>query len=367
MSEQETKAPEPAAADAQVLEKVVRSQKQWQSIVDAITDYLFVVDEQGRLVKMNNAFAGAFGQHPRELVGQRCFDLLECSKTKECSIQEIIKTGTPRIFEKNVQGRFYQVSIYPMRDDRRWLAVHIMKDISEVKRFKARLYQTEKLTAIGELVSGVAHEINNPLTGVVSFTELLRMKVTDDEVQADLVKIQNSAERCKKIVDNLLTFSQQNAPVKGVESVSDIIDRAIELRAYWLRRERIEIARRYDATSTVYVDARQMQEAILNILLNAEQAIVGCGRKDGKIEFATRSDGQRRRTIISIRDNGPGVRDEDLPLLFDPFFTTKPVGVASGLGLPVAYGIVAQHGGDLRLENAPGGGVLVTIEIPVGI
>jgi C4-dicarboxylate-specific signal transduction histidine kinase len=254
-----------------------------------------------------------------------------------------------------------------LQDDGRPLTIHVMKNITEVRRLKDQLYYSDKLASIGLMVSGVAHEINNPLTGTIAYTELLAMKTTDEGVRAELQKILDSAERCKKIVDNLMTFSRQKTPSKSLESVNDIIDRAVDLQCYALRSSGIEIVREYDPQPTVFVDAQQIQQVVLNLLVNAQQALEGARRERGRIRLATKSDRSARRVIITISDNGPGIPEKIASKIFDPFFTTKPVGVGSGLGLSIAHGIIAEHGGTIRFENLESGGAAFTIELPTGV
>jgi len=277
-----------------------------------------------------------------------------------------VDEGTPRIYEKKIGDELYQVSIFPLQEDNRHLTIHVMKNITEVRRLKDQLYHADKLASIGLLVSGVAHEINNPLTGTIAYTELLAMKVTDEQVLADLKKILDSAERCKRIVDNLLTFSRQRMPSKSLETINDIIDRAIDLRSYWLKSNNIQIVRDYDPVSTVFADAQQIQQVVLNLLLNAEQAIVDAGQARGVIRFTTRFDKAKRMVLIQVADNGPGIPGKIAPKIFDPFFTTKPVGIGTGLGLSISHGIITEHGGAIRYDAAVDGGARFTIELPTG-
>jgi len=148
--------------------------------------------------------------------------------------------------------------------------------------------------------------------------------------------------------------------------VNDIIDRAIDLRSYWLRSNNIEIVREYDPVSTVFVDAQQIQQVILNLLLNAEQALVAASAKAAKIRLVTQSDKVNRRVVISVIDNGPGISQKIASKIFDPFFTTKPVGIGTGLGLSISHGIITEHGGTIRFETAEGGGAAFIIELPTG-
>jgi PAS domain S-box-containing protein len=348
-------------------EMILRSQKQWMLIIDAITDSIFVMDQERTLVKVNKTFATAIGRHPRDIVGHKIDEVYELEASDDETLKTVRDSGMPRIYEKKAGDTIYQISIFPLLEENQTLTIHVLKDITEVRRLKDQLYHSDKLASIGLLVSGVAHELNNPLTGAIAYTELLQMKVGDESIRADLGKILDSAERCRKIVENLLTFSRQRMPSRSLESINSIIDRAIDLRIYWLNSHNILIERDYDPTATVFVDAPQMQQVILNLLLNAEQALIASGRSDGKIRFITRSDKASRRFSIQVIDNGPGVPTKVAAKIFDPFFTTKPVGIGSGLGLSISHGIVSEHGGTIRFENAEGGGALFTIELPTGM
>ncbi len=345
---------------------ILHSQKQWMSIIDAITDYIFVLDSDRILVKVNNTFASAIGRHPRDIVGSRIETVFDLDASSESSLKAVLDDGTPRTYERTIGNDIYQVSIFPLQEANRPLTIHVMKNITEVRRLKDQLYHADKLASIGLLVSGVAHEINNPLTGTIAYTELLSMKVTDEGTRTELKKILDSAERCKKIVDNLLTFSRQHAPSKSLESINDIIDRAIDLRSYWLRSNNIQIVRDYGAIPTVFVDAQQIQLVILNLLLNSEQALVDGSNAGAAIRFETQYDKTRRCVVIRVIDNGSGIPQNVAAKIFDPFFTTKPVGIGTGLGLSISHGIIAEHGGNIWFENATGGGAAFTIELPTG-
>jgi len=345
---------------------IIRSQKQWMSIIDAITDYIFVLDSGLTLVKVNHSFATAIGMHPREAVGRRIDEVFDKALPIQTFLNDVLKDGIPRIYEKKIDEEIYQISVFPLHENNRPLTIHVMKNITEVRRLKDQLHHSDKLASIGLLVSGVAHEINNPLTGTIAYTELLAMKTTDTGVKAELKKILDSAERCKKIVDNLMTFSRQRTPSKSLESVNDIIDRAIDLRSYWLKANNIVIVKEYDPVSTVFVDAQQIQQVILNLLLNAEQAIVDAGQTRGRIRFITKYDKNASRMIITVVDNGPGIPPKVASKIFDPFFTTKPVGVGTGLGLSISHGIIVEHGGTIGFENIEGGGIAFRIELPTG-
>jgi PAS domain S-box-containing protein len=336
------------------------------SIIDAITDHIYVLDDAQRIVKVNNSFATTIGVHPRNIVGKPLREVFSHDITNEALLNDVRRDGTPQTYEKKIDGDIYQVSIFPLLENNRLLTIHVLKNITEVRRLKDQLYYADKLASIGLLVSGVAHEINNPLTGTIAYTELLAMKVTDEETREELKKILDSAERCKKIVDNLMTFSRQRKPSKSLETMNDIIDRAVGLRIYWLKTNGIEIFRDYDPATTVFVDAQQIQQVVLNLLLNAEQAILSARQEHGKIVFRTRADKQRKRVIVTISDNGTGIPQQVASKIFDPFYSTKPVGEGTGLGLSISHGIITEHGGTIGFGNNEGGGCSFTFELPTG-
>lgn len=247
-----------------------------------------------------------------------------------------------------------------------WVAECAIAKHALLTRLRQRLWHSHKEAAIGRLVSGVAHDINNALTAAIAYTELIGMKAADEGIRHDLNKVLESAERCKKIADNLLAFSRERNPVKSLESVNGMLDRAIDLRNYWLRAKTIEVMKEYDQVSTVFADAQQLQYAVLNIVMNAEQAIADSGRRPGRITCTTRYDRKKRMMLVRIADNGTGIPLDVMPRIFEPFFTTKPSGIGAGLGLSAARSIVAEHGGTLHAENREEGGAAFTIELPTG-
>jgi nitrogen-specific signal transduction histidine kinase/CheY-like chemotaxis protein len=346
---------------------ISQSRKEWITIIDAITDFIFITDDQCRLIKMNWAFSQVFGgAHPRSLIGSTCVGIFgDEAPCNDCHTNNILEHIT-RTAEKKVSGNIYQFSTFPLYIDDKPFTVHVMKDITEMRMLKDQLYYSDKLASLGSLVAGVAHEINNPLTGVIAYTELLRMKPSTEDIDDELKKILYNAERCKKIVENLLTFSRQKAPTKSIESLNDIIDRSIDLRTYWLRSGNIEIVREYSDGLTVYVDAQQMQLVFLNILMNSEQAINDTRKGKGKIIVNTKHDRDTKMVTVRITDDGSGISKDVISKIFDPFFTTKPVGVGTGLGLAISHGIITEHGGSIKVESGEGIGTSLIIEIPTG-
>jgi two-component system NtrC family sensor kinase len=259
-------------------------------------------------------------------------------------------------------GRF-SINMSPMRGDKDLVnsVVIVMTDITELSNMQSKLMHTEKMVAVGQLVSGVAHEVNNPLTAIMGFTDLM---LENPEVPApfrrDLEVILREADRTKQIVQNLLSFARQMPKQRNPVDVHDVIRRTIQLRAYDFSVHGVEVVERFALEiRPVLGDGHQLQQVFLNILNNAYDAISETGRK-GRIEIETRNaaDGIE----IHFRDNGPGVTHPER--IFDPFFTTKDVGKGTGLGLSICYGIIRQHSGDISCRNHPSGGAIFVIRLP---
>jgi PAS domain S-box-containing protein len=344
--------------------QIYKSQKWWQNIIDSITDYLFVIDKNYRILRTNKAFAGLFGKEPADIIMKPYYELFGLDHPHEwCIPPEKKNNFVPRSVERKINDTVYLISCFPIFFDEHEAAVYIMKDITETRRLKDQIYHLDKLSSLGTLTSGVAHELNNPLTGIIGYTEMLLMKDENETTKKYLRNIYDSAIRCKRIVENMLTFSRQKPSQKSLENINDIIDKTIELHEYWLRSINIEIVRNYEEIPYVAVDRQQMQQVILNLLINAEHAISETDRR-GRIEFKTTYDIDSKNIVVTVTDNGTGIPDEILPKIFDPFFTTKPVNKGTGLGLSIAHGIIAEQGGTIEAESKPGEGTSFIIKIP---
>jgi signal transduction histidine kinase len=231
---------------------------------------------------------------------------------------------------------------------------------------QAQLVQSEKMSAMGQFVAGIAHELNNPLTVVIGYAELLRFSGDRKPDELDnLEQIAAGAERCRKIVRGLLSFARQHKPQRRWVSINEILESSLDLMAYELRTSNVQIVRQFENNlPKVLADYQQLEQVFVNIINNARQAI-GASRRDGQIRLTTES--RHRLVRIVIEDNGPGIPAEHLPKIFNPFFTTKEVGQGTGLGLSLSYGLVQEHGGTITAENRPERGARFVIELPVAL
>ena len=225
-----------------------------------------------------------------------------------------------------------------------------------------QLLQSEKMAAVGQLISGVAHELNNPLTAILGYSQLLKSEEAGNQQSADYVeKLYKQAQRTHRIVENLLSFSRQHKPERSPVQLNDILEDTLALREYDMRRSRIAIHREFDPQLPLTGgDFHQLQQVFLNLLNNAVDAIQEKG-DSGDIWIHTGVAGNRLR--VEITDSGPGIQSPHR--IFDPFYTTKPVGKGTGLGLSICYGIVKEHGGEIHARNAPPRGASFSISLPL--
>jgi signal transduction histidine kinase/CheY-like chemotaxis protein len=232
-----------------------------------------------------------------------------------------------------------------------------------LKATQSQLIQSEKLSAVGQFVAGVAHELNNPLTAVVGFSEVLKETITDERVRGHLDIIVRSSQRCHKVVSSLLSFARQHPPERKLTGLNSLVDSVLELMAYDLRTSNITVVRDLaPVLPPTLADPHQLEQVFVNILSNARQAIEPVQR-EGKIIVRTRA--TPTHVVIEFEDNGPGIRPEHLARIFDPFFTTKPVGKGTGLGLSLVYGMIQEHGGNITAQSEFGRGATFRIELPV--
>jgi two-component system NtrC family sensor kinase len=249
----------------------------------------------------------------------------------------------------------------------------LVRDVSERKKLDDetrdiyhQLLQAEKMAALGQTISGVAHELNNPLATIISWSERLSQRPTLEEpVRRGLETIFSESERAARIVRNLLTFARKRQTTRAMVDVNQVVRETLALRAYEQRVTNIDVI---DALAAglpqVFADGHQVQQVLLNLVINAEQAMLAAHGR-GTIVVRTWHDANQEAVVLEINDDGPGIPDELQPKIFDPFFTTKEVGKGTGLGLTVAYAIVQEHGGRIRLESHPSSGASFYVELPV--
>ena len=247
----------------------------------------------------------------------------------------------------------------------------LMRDVSERRRLEDQsrdlyheLLQTEKLAALGQTVSGVAHELNNPLATILTWSERLAARPLDDVTKRGVETILSESERAAKIVRNLLTFSRKRHTTRAMIDLNQVVRETLALRSY---EQRVSNITTIDALASglppVFADPHHVKQVLLNLIINAEQAMLAAHGR-GTLVTRTWYDVDQESVVLEINDDGPGVPDEVQAKIFDPFFTTKAVGKGTGLGLTVAYAIIQDHGGHIRVKSEPGHGASFFVELP---
>lgn len=343
--------------------------KEWRRTFDSITDGVSILDSHARLLKVNRAFADIFKKKPQELIGKTCCELVHGTAVPVpgCPHQVTLQTGKPaqlEVFEPNL-GVYLEVSTSPVFNDsgRVGGSVHICRDITERKRMEEKLLTTDRLASVGELASGIAHELNNPLTGVIGLSELLLKGEVPDAAREDLEVIFSEAQRAAQVVKSLLTFTRKHPQVRQMLNINDVIHKVLHLRAYEEKVNNIEVVTCLASDlPEVSADYFQLQQVFLNIVINAEYFMLEA-HNQGKLVITTEKAGDFVRA--SFADDGPGISKENMGHLFDPFFTTKEVGKGTGLGLSICHGIVTAHGGNIYARSEPGQGAIFAVELPV--
>jgi len=236
-------------------------------------------------------------------------------------------------------------------------------DITEQKQRNEQLMMADRLASVGELAAGTAHELNNPLTSVIGFSQLLMEEDIPDDARKDVELIYKEAQRAANVIKNLLTFARKHAPMKQLNQINNIIEDVLKFRAYEQKVNGIEVKRQLAPDlPEIMVDYFQMQQVFLNIIINAEYFMVEAHNR-GTLTITTKK--QNGNVRISIADDGPGISKENLRRLFNPFFTTKEAGKGTGLGLSICHGIVSEHGGQIYAKSQPGKGATIVVELPI--
>jgi two-component system NtrC family sensor kinase len=346
-----------------------RSEARYRNLVESASDAIVTLDANGRFTTVNHAAEIISGYRREELVGQWFAPMLSDDELpKALAHFQKALAGETGLFEtqfyrKDGEGRTISVTYStPQRDEE---VLCLIRDVTDQKMLQEQLIQSEKMSAIGQLVSGVAHELNNPLAGISAFAQLLLAEKRfppDQRTAAET--IYSEARRASRIVQNLLTFARQHKAEKGPAAMNQVLDDTLELRGYELRVRGIDVRREYDeALPDTMGDGHQLQQVFLNLITNAEQAMERAEGRHHRLTVRTRRAGDAIR--IEVEDTGGGVPANLLERIFNPFFTTKPTGHGTGLGLSISLGIVREHEGRIWAENAPQGGARFVVELPV--
>jgi PAS domain S-box-containing protein len=370
-----------AIENMQMLEDLVRSRHELENTFDSIAHLVIVSDPHGRVVHVNHAFASRIGRPRQQLLDRPLTDFIgpELAEwldrlSADRSRIEGDSAATCEVVDPVLRGPFMVTVTDLLNQDReRAGSVIVARDLTPQTRLEAereelrkRLTQTEKLAALGQFVAGIAHELNNPLQGVLGHLELLRTTgAFPKQLRREVQTIYREADRAAKIVRNLLVFAGSRRLTRRSVSLNAVLHKVMALRASACRAQDIEVVRHYDEQlPRVHSDPLLLHQVFLNMVMNAEHAIAATGRGGGRIEVGTSMSRAGDKIIATIRDTGTGIPEDTLSRIFEPFYTTKEVGKGTGLGLAIAYGIVQEHGGLIIAANHPDGGAVFTVELP---
>jgi PAS domain S-box-containing protein len=353
----------------QAEERLEQAAQEWRITFDSITDIISIHDKDNRIVRINKAMADLVKKTPQELVGQFCHEVMHGTKDPPANCPHLltIKSGKPAVlemFNPNFEAYFHE-STSPLFNEKGEVSgsVIVARDVTQQKRMEEQLILTDRLASIGELSSGIAHELNNPLTSVIGFSQLLIQGNVPDNIKEDLSIIYSEAQRAAVIVKNLLTFARKHAPVTQLSQINIVIEDVLRLRSYEQRVNNIEVEKHLAAAlPEIMMDPFQIQQVFLNIIVNAEFAMLEAHQR-GKLVITTeKSDGVVK---ITFADDGPGITEANLKRIFNPFFTTKEVGKGTGLGLSICHGIITEHGGKIYVRSVNGQGAAFIVELPL--
>ena len=369
-----------AIENMQLLDDVMRSRRELENTFDSIAHLVVVSDRRGHIVAVNQAFATRAGVTRDQLldrplsqfIGSELAGWLEQHQTVT-NVRGSDAAATREVTDPALKGSFIVTVTDLLNHEReRMGSVVVARDLTPQTRLEAereelrrRLTQSEKLAALGQFVAGIAHELNNPLQGVLGHLELMRTTgAFPKQLRREVQTIYREADRAAKIVRNLLVFAGSRRLARRSVSLNAVLQKVIALRAATCRAANIEIVRHYDERiPRVQSDPLLLHQVFLNMVMNAEQAIASTGR-GGRIDITTSVNESRDRIVATVRDTGTGIPEDTLSRIFEPFYTTKEVGKGTGLGLAIAYGIVQEHGGQIIAANHPGGGAVFTVELP---
>jgi two-component system NtrC family sensor kinase len=351
-----------ALQNARLFALLSAGKRDWEQMADAITQAICILDARGIVRRANRPFAALVGTPVTALPGRPWLTLFPPGWAEPLA-RTLAAPGATGATEIREERRIYAATALRLTGESEGSAVLLIEDHTETRRLQEHLIQSEKLTAIGQLIAGVAHELNNPLASVLGFADfLVEAGDTPPNLAEPLRVIQQEAQRAASIVKNLLTFARRQERERQRLAVGTIIQRTVALLRNQLLGLNVEIRLAVDADlPEVEGNVNQLQQVFVNLANNAAQAIAATGRPGTVTVHARRwLDG----VAVDVSDDGPGIPEALHEKVFEPFFTTKAEGEGTGLGLAICQGIVKEHGGRITLQSPPGAGATFTVELP---
>jgi PAS domain S-box-containing protein len=356
------------------MEKALRRQEEFQRyLLESFPDLILVIDLNGRYSFASARIHDLRGFKPENLLGKKVDEEPDYSPELLALYRDLItgrKTfGSCDYNARHRDGswRTMRASASPLFDAENKLSGVIVsvRDITVEKKLEQQIIQSERLAAMGQMIGGFAHELNNPLTSILGMSELLQEGEAPEAVRKQMVILQQQARRAAEVVQNLMYFSRPPAPGKSPTDLGELVQRTLHLHAYSLRKNNITVDfLKEPSTPAVSGDAHQLMQVFLNLILNSEQAMREV-RDRGTLRI--RIEKQEKSVSVIFQDDGPGISPDILPNIFDPFYTTKRPGRGTGLGLSICKAILREHNGNIEAASGPGGGAVFTVTLPVAI
>jgi len=361
------------------MEKSLKEQQEFaRRLIESFPDLIVVLDRDGKFTFVSNRISDVLGLAPSDLVGQR-YGLRAHPDDRmalDVLVREILNGEKAsdsleyRTRHQDGSWRMLRATVAPLTGSEGAITGMIasLRDVTEINRLEQQVLQSEKLAAMGQMMAGVAHELNNPLTAILAVSDMLRERTEDAAHRRQLELMHQQARRAADIVQDLLSFARPPAPRKGQVQLNDVLRRALHLHEYSLRRNNVAVDFLPEkGIPDVMGDANQLIQVFLNLVVNAEQAIREI-RESGTIRVRMgRGAAGEPAVWASVQDDGPGIPPEILEKIFDPFFTTKRPGRGTGLGLSISMAIVREHGGSIEVQPAPGGGSVFMVTLPAAV
>jgi len=358
--------------EKRTMERQLAQQEEFRRrLLESFPDLILVVDLEERYTFVNSRARDLLGYQPEELVGKKISDL-EDHSPELAALCHTVVSGKQAFGSAEYGARHRDGSWRTMRASGSQLfdaegktsgVIISVRDITLERRLEQQVVQGERLAAMGAMIGGVAHELNNPLTSILGVSELLQDTETSETSRKQLAMLQQQARRAAEIVQNLTYFARPPAPGKSRIKLTEVVERTLNLHTYSLRKNNITVDFLHDeGLPYAQGDPHQLMQVFLNLILNAEQAIREV-RDKGTLRIRLgKSDGS---VWVSFHDDGPGIPKENLPNIFDPFYTTKRPGRGTGLGLSICKSVIKEHNGTIEASNAPDGGAVFTVTLPV--
>jgi PAS domain S-box-containing protein len=359
--------------EKRALERQLKRQEEFrQRLLESFPDLILVLDLKGQYTFVSARIAELLGYGPEQLLGKNVEDA-ENTSPELAALYRVVATGHSSLTSCEYGSRHRDGSwrtmlgmASPLLDAEGKPAGVIIsvRDVTMEKKLEQQIIQSERLAAMGQMIGGFAHELNNPLTSILGMAELLQEGEGSEASRKQITILQQQARRAAEIVQNLQYFARPPAPGRSQVNLNELVQRTVQMQAYPLRKSNITVDFLPEpAIPAIVADPNQLMQVFLNLLLNAEQAIRESREKGTiRVRIARNPDS----VLVVFQDDGPGIAPENLTHIFDPFFTTKRPGRGTGLGLSICKTVLREHGGNIEAASAPGGGAVFTITLPVG-